>query len=782
MELNKKEEVVLDGKDATSEIKDDYFHYGEDVLLTKLPNFVDGCKALIRRILWFTRDEKKELAPLGQLVGNIQRYHPSGDKSISEAMIRLGQPFVVGHPLITISGKYGEYYDPDAHAHTRYLEGMSSEFTQDIYFNGVNLATIPMVPTKDFREKEPTHLIPRLPMALILGNLTVGFGFKSDIPPYDFTQICKLVQFFSKYYQDPSTKLDRPIDPEVAKFLIPAFPIRNLIRNRRELLANYAKGIYDAPIRIEGWAELSGNQVTLRTLPYGTNFGDVSNNFRELFSNIKKPKENEKIKKWVKENVDSANNYNGDDNEFTIVFKHGTNPFEIFEKIKGLLHFDYTWHPHFNYVKDGRVVTLDPPSLIKCWYYERKINIAGGLKYRQAMLIERELFLKALLIIADHMNDVIKIIRSSDNADAAITALYTKYTKLTLKQVKIIVNQPLGVLSKMNRKDTEKKLEDVKTELSILNDNFTKIDQTIANDAAYLQSKYKSTSQTVYSEDFIGYVQFGDLGIIHFFDYDEMRQILQTKGWPTAVVKSIHLYKRSLPRRYFVRGGKTYPLTEVSKELWCEQVICYPSLSSEALTLVITPDKQHSCIIKRIVDVAPEGYTFCHVTPEFFTVARTGEITYCTQDDFSIRKTISQGARSNVIYGFPNTHKDITLFYMSTADLNTLYMARITLPEKITSKVIDHLRFMTTGNIEILDLVPSNTEDLFLNVPRSCTKSLKLSYIEIKNLMYLYETKPKQSRFSINFNRSRSELGVKFHQDNMVNSLYVLDFTPLKKG
>ena len=279
------DESTLDmTSDSTSEIRDCLLTYGEDILKTKFPHYIDGLKDVSRRILWFTRDQRDTRSFI-RVMGDIVENHVAGDTSVYGAIIRLGQPFMVGHPLVHIEGKYGSYHSPHDSAAPRYLNMAISEFARDLFFNGIHPRTIPMVPTKNFEAMEPKYLIPKLPTALLLGNLTVGFGFKSTTPMIDFEDVCSLVMVFAEYYATHPTGLPKP--SATASLLVPTFPINNIIKNRPALIKAYQHDEYNHEVLMEGWVDLTGNSITLRAVPYGVDFGTVTQDLRETMKNKK---------------------------------------------------------------------------------------------------------------------------------------------------------------------------------------------------------------------------------------------------------------------------------------------------------------------------------------------------------------------------------------------------------------------------------------------------------------------------------------------------------------
>lgn len=742
--------IKTNEKDATSEITSSLKFFGEDVLQTKFPSYVDGLKDITRRIIWFSRNYK-EAKGLNKVIGDIGDYHEGGDSSIYGAMIRLAQPFMVGHSLITIEGKSGEYYDPGAAAAPRYLKAYLSEFSKDIFINGVNLRTLPMVPTKEFSDMEPRYLIPRIPTALILGNLTVGFGFKSHIPMIDFEDVCNLVMIFSEYYQQGRVGI--PENKVLAKYLIPSFPIKNLIRNRQELLKAYSSGDYSRGVDIEGWMEVAGNTLVLRTVPYGVDFGTVTRIVREQMKDKKH---------WLWGLLNTVNQYSSDAAELSFELKKGMNPFNVLNSLRSILKFNVNWHPIHSYMKNGRALTLSPATLTYLWYNERAISIAGGLKYRQTDLVFEKMKLEAMLIVSNNTDDVIDIVKKSEDENDAIRKLHHKFTELTHKQAKIIANLKISTLSRSNRKQILSDLEQVEVDLKNITNSFTKVNEQIYNDAQYLKKKYRSTKETRFSDDFIGYVQFGNLGVSHFFNKNEMYDLLNTKGWGN-VSRSIHFYDNKLPKRFFISNNKLLPLERVSKDIACEGIVCQPTRINPAESNIIFINKEtnNTCVVDSYAEYSND-FTICAVGDKFYAIHRNGKITLDDINTYSRRKTVSKGSKTDLLYVLSMSAKDIVVFHMNDKNPNVLRIDRI-----LSSDTLGCLRTIPTGTEYILDTVPMNKSEVYLNIPTECTKSNVIEFILVKQVKNLFKD---QNNILVQLNKNS-----KLKRNNNVRSFYILD-------
>ena len=745
--------VTVKESDGSTEIKQNLSVFGSEVLATKFPNAYDGLKDVQRRIVWNSKDYKDPKS-MNQFIGVVSGYHTGGDSSIFGATIRLAQNFMVGYPLVSVNGNSGKYYDPGSFADSRYLEISISIFSRDVYFTDVNTKTIPMKLSDTFNGVEPSHLIPRLPMGLILGNLTVGFGFKSLIPMIDVSQVCSLVMLFADHYKNKGLLF--PDKTKMAPCLIPSFPIRNLILNREELLTEYRKGNYECPIKLDGWVELSGNSITLRAVPYGFDFNTAVTTLRAELQNSKSK---------YNELIDAANQYSADEADFNISIKRGKNPFEVLSKLRGILRLHTVWNPLYNYTLNGKVVCLTPEKLTYNWYKERALSIASSLKYRLAEFINKKLLLTAILIVINHIDEVVDIIRNSETEEAAIKILHEKWQELTLKQSQQLCRQPLNILSRRNAATVERELEQVEIDIKNTYDAFGKINDIIYHDAEILKKKYASTSLTKYSDEFIGYVKFGNWGVINFFSEDDLVDILNSKGWPSSIKKTIHYYDSRYPLKFIVKDNRVRPLTELSKEIWCEDLICYPSTNDE-LTLVISEDGGTSVMETSIIQTV-QGYTLCPITRTFYAIHKNGSITEEHVDSFSKRKSVSRGAKSDLVYGLPNKTKDLVVFHMNDKDPNTLRIDRI-----LTNEGLGSIKFVPVGERYILGIYPIKTKDIILNIPEKCRKSSSMEYLKIHDVKSLFKDRNNNLMFSI----SKTAKDVKFIRDKRVKSMYTLQF------
>ena len=720
-------------RSGTEEMTRGLSTYSEAVVADKYPSLVDGLKTIHRRILWKAR-ECPDVVSLAKLLGSVMEIHTSGDQTIVESIIRLSQDFVMGEPFIYIQGKNGEYYNPKGYAAFRYLKVAISEFAYDLFFKGISLKTIPMEQSKDFSGLEPRYLIPKLPTALLIPTLSVGVGFKGVIPKMSLASVCDLVM---KYAEAQKNNWGSIPDPKIyGKLLVPSYPIRNIITNKEELVQEYTLGNFNAPICTDGVVDLSGDSIILRSVAYGgPGFDKATSKIREIL----KSKSAEAKELWAF--IKDAKSLSAEDAEFAFQLVKGRNPFLALERLSGLLGLHNKIHPCWLFANsNNKLVELTPLQVLMDWYNERHISIVGGLKYELNSLVKRKRETEAILLICDNTNEVIDIIRDQNNKDEAdiVHALVRRFKDrhLTAFQGTVIAREPLKRLARYNRNELLTELETLSQNIDEVMSKFSgnRIDEIIYNDAQYFKkSKYDKTVKTRYSSDFKGYVQYGNLGIVHFFDEEDMYNLLQSKGWGSTR-KEIHLYNSKSELRYYIRNGKLIPMINPSKEIMCEGVVCYPD-NRQNLSLCIN-DNGSTAVVEKNVDGLMAGWHVFPITKEFYAIHRSGDITVEKYTNFTIRKTVSTGGKTDIVYALPNTYADVVVLHMNSSEKNTIRIDRV-----LTSlNNIGKIYTPASGNLHILGVFETKTRDIYLNIPDDCLKNLNLSQLIVKNIAQMFST------------------------------------------
>lgn len=736
--------------------------YSAEVVASKYPHAIDGLKVVQRRILWYGRDHR-ELEDMVKMIAGVFELSTSGDSSIYEAILRLSQDFVCNPPLIATEGNVGAYYGGAGAAAARYLESGISAFGYDLFFKNINEGCLPMKDNKVLSSKqsdrEPKYLIPKIPTALLLGNSTIGIGFKALAPMLSLDNICDLVM---KYADSQVHGKEAPnfADPKVyGKYCIPSFPIANLVTNRRELLKSYAEGDFNVPIELEGQVELNGDSIVVRRIVYGEPFDNRINRLRESLKDSKS-----KLYDYIK----TANSYSSDDANLTIPLVRGRNPFEALDMLRPILKLRGTMHPHWLYSKDGKLVELPPLDLLTAWYKARYTAISVSLKQDLARLIEQQRELEATLFYLENTKELTRIVQASETSDDIIDKVYHAFNKrkLSRSQVNVIRHVQLESLAKDGKPRILAALEKNKLNQKETLEKASRIDQLIYNEAQRIKKEYSVKSPTRYADDFKGYVKFGDLGVIQFFDEEDMLNILSSKGWG-GVVKTIHLYESKVGDKYIIQHGQVKPLRYQSREITCEDIaICPPNRTS--LTLVINKEGYTSVVEDDYLQSSYKGYQIYPITRKFFAIHKNGAVTEENYTNFVIKKSVGRGTKTDIVYPILDTIQDAVVFHMHNDDKNSLRVDRI-LYDRTLGKLV-----VPPGEMHILGVYPLKyNKDIYLNIPHECTRGISIEHLVVRGDLHRIFSNGGNSQL-INLNKSRDG-GAKITRNSVVKSLYTLD-------
>lgn len=723
MALAEPEVTKIKEYDATDMVETKLGIYSDDVVMTKYPNPIDGLKEIHRRIIYVlgTQDKKDAMTAL---IGDVSKLHTGGDSSIYEAVVRLGQPFSIGEPLLTLLGNGGSYQG-DSAAAARYLELHSSEFARDIFFNGIPQAVLPMKPSKDFRRLEPQYFIPKIPTALFLANLSIGIGYKSVTPQRNVGDICDLVKAMIDWRKSSGVTIMRAKD--AAKFLMPDFPNDNFIVNAAELRKEYSTGRFDAPIHVSGVFELSQrqNRIKLVNTPYGT----VPTLAAErLIATMKTDK-----KGWVNAATRDIHIGSGDSEhcDIALEFKQNVDIFTHLANMKALVGLTAVITPQYYFVYNGRITPMGPTELLYRWYDERYKSVVAGIKEKQRALILKMQELRAFKIIARDVDKVINIIRHSENEREAIAQLTTDFSDLTKAQSRMVYNIPIGRLNRESRTNIDAVMEKTIQEIGVLVQSYGRIDDTIYRDAEYLGTKYRRPRKAKPLDTTIGYVHINKTGVIQFFTEDELLNILSE----FRNVKQIDVvfWNKATPKRFVLNGNRVLPQKEghaIPKEFTATRIIETPA---ENVNTMVLKDGGAS-VVKGFTSTDDKDADIFFVSSRFYTVSVTGVIALQTTNDFSVRKSICRGAKTDIIHVMPRQFKDVVIIHMNPEMPNELRLDRVLkAPDDLGC-----LRLIPTGVTKIISVIPINSPVWYVGLDAECVQKVANHIIRISNIKSMF--------------------------------------------
>lgn len=679
--------------------------YGRAVLADLFPNAVDGLKMGDRRILWAAREFPDTGMQGTGAIGAVKRYHDHGDDSIYQTIARLSQPHRYTPPLMTFTdGVKGDYVN-DKPAAYRYTRVALSAFAREIYFQDIDVNALPMTQGMDLQILEPQHLAPAIPMGLILGRQTIGFGYSSRTPARNLGDICTLTAAYCEHLAKGRLPHLFDLKPH-AKRLLPDFPVQNTILNHRDVLQAIREDDWTFTIEVEGQAELGRDRIRFLTLPVTRKF-DVQDQVRKAIDAGRKSRN--PALKWIEANVVDA--VLEPDCVTVQLRRNGTTPFQALERLSSLLRFRDRVHPIPNYVnEDGHIARLDPLNVLALWY-ERRHGLVLSSKRRQLRrLYETLRILEALLVISDHTSTVVKMIR--ENTREAATSGLMKRFSLTRFQAEHLVKAPLHSLSQTSKADLRERHHLQKTRIKEMQLSLTRIPEEMAEKALEIRKRHgrpRISSCPVWK----GYVQVQD-GWIQFEDPSEIATIQE--AFPNTDIQ-VHTYASRRQVTLDARKRVQEVLTKVS------------------LTEILDVDERETwtSFIRNGKGAAAEGilpgskrdgfrYTGKEVTAVFRSgIVKRGEISQF----LPVMKTLNTGRATKVAAILPRADGVRYLLVSSAEETNVLTLHRIT-PE--TGKIL----LPALGDLYMDDT--KDPKDWYVSLPRDHLSRISTSTFHLRDL------------------------------------------------
>lgn len=705
---------------AADTVKENMGVYQQYLVQSKLPHPIDGLKDVTRRAI-YVMSTKKDTIKFTQFIASIMEMHPHGDSSIKGAVERLFRTHDVTIPLITATGNSGSYTKECAAA--RYLNVTSSEFARDLFFNNIHSSTIPMRYTVEYDMFEPKYFIPRLPTALLIGNLTIGAGFKSLTLPSSLPNVCDLVHRFIDHKRVSFKQFS---GKGVGHLLVPDFSSHCELRNYDELLEAYNNEAYTHKVFTSGILDIDKHKIRILNTPALTPY----------------PPMVEKLIEQLKDKNFWLNNFSKDiqmktDSKFTggftVIFKNNVDPWKILDRFKKLIGYTGSLTPIMNYGVDGMLVNCTPLRIMEMWYEARYQSITNGLNAVQNQLLRERLFINALMCIVDNKDKVVETIKAADSREQAVESLVSIFD-ITRNQATTICKASLERLVKTSKDDLVLEHEKITKELEHIQSKYSSIDSTIYDDASYFRSKYKNTRRTNIS-NYIGYIKIGGYGICQYSSEEELFELLSRYD----NVNGIYQYASSISKKALIFDNKieTPHGYRLAKHEQGSSILEKVFNDQDAYTLVYVGDGVS--YIEGYV-VPKDDTRVQYVSKKIVGLHDNGTISASNITEFSQRKTVSSGAKNSLIYAFSdkNAGKNKIIVYMSTAPG---YVNEVFFTKAYNNTTGEYNRLMITPPHElvVLDIIDENMTGAIINLDKRCI-NLSAEYLYISDISKIINT------------------------------------------
>jgi len=429
------------------EMEVSYLDYAMSVIVSRaLPDVRDGLKPVHRRILFamhkgglnYSAKYKKSATVVGDVLGS---YHPHGDSSVYDAMVRMAQDFSMRYPLVSGQGNFGSI-DGDSAAAYRYTEVKMSRISDEL-LRDIEKDTVEFVPNYDGRLKEPTVLPAVIPNLLLNGTMGIAVGMATKIPPHNLTEVVNALIYMT---DNPEATTD-----DLMQFVKgPDFPTGGIIFNEKDIKHACASG--RGGVMLRGEAEIietkAGTfQIVISSIPYQVNKSDLIVKIADL------------VREKKVEGIRDIRDESTRDIRIVIDLKAGVLPQQILNTLYKHTELETMFHYNMLALVDGIPKLLSLESILDEFIKHRNVVVIRRTKYDLMIALAREHILLGLKIALDHIDEVIKTIRASRDTETAHSALMKKF-KLSDLQATAILEMRLQKLAGLERQKVEDELKE----------------------------------------------------------------------------------------------------------------------------------------------------------------------------------------------------------------------------------------------------------------------------------------------------------------------------------
>ena len=488
LELPKDNIGIITPASLVEEMQTSYLEYAMSVIVARaLPDVRDGLKPVHRRVLYamwniglrHTAKFRKSAHVIGEVMA---KYHPHGDASIYDAMVRMAQDFSMRYPLVHGQGNFGSM-DGDNAAAMRYTEAKLTAVAEEMLFD-IEKNTVDFIPNYDGSHEEPTVLPSKLPNLLLNGTMGIAVGMATSIPPHNLSELC---DGLNKLITEPDTSVE-----ELAEIIKgPDFPTGGIIYNKKDILAAYSTGKGGIVMRAK--AEIQEGKadqfkIIITEVPYNTNKATLLEKIADLVQ--------EKKIEGIKDLRDESNK---DGVRIVVDLKKDAYPKKVLNKLFQTTELQTTFHVNMLALIDGiQPRVLNIKNVLEEFIKHRQVIIKRRTEFDLNKAKERAHILEGLSMALDKIDLIIKTIRASKDKDEAKINLMSKF-KFTDKQAVAILEMKLQQLANLERQKIEDELKEKKAlikELESILASKTKIMKIIADETAAIKTKYGQDRRT----------------------------------------------------------------------------------------------------------------------------------------------------------------------------------------------------------------------------------------------------------------------------------------------
>lgn len=435
-------------KDILDESKEAFLTYSAEVLTDRaIPAAEDGLLSAQRKILWTMEDylkmsNKSKTKKCNAIVGStLATSYFHGDQSCYGVLCKMSQEYLMRYPLIQGQGSLGTQENNDMVASSRYTEAKPSKFA-DIMMDDFKKNVVPLKETYNDEFMEPVVLPGLFPNAICNGRQAIGISMSHNSLPHNLSEVCDGI---IAYIKNKNLTID-----ELMEYIKgPDFPLENVVINSKDIKNAFSTGHSTVSLKVRGIYTIKGQDIIFTTIPYRT--------YRN------------KIKDQLEKNMDVfdelLDDFNDESslgkNKLVFTVKKNVNPESVVNKLFALTDLQTTVSYNMNYIVNGTPKMCSMLNLIDA-YVKHQINVLlAATEFDKDKAEKRAHILEGLLIVISDIDKAIKLIRESLNTSEAKNKLIKEFN-LDEIQAKAVLDMKLGKLTKLDKEDLIKELEEKK--------------------------------------------------------------------------------------------------------------------------------------------------------------------------------------------------------------------------------------------------------------------------------------------------------------------------------
>ena len=477
--------------DIDEQMRTAYLDYAMSVIVSRaLPDARDGLKPVHRRILYAMYDMgiransqyKKSARIVGEVLG---KYHPHGDVAVYDAMARMAQEFSMRYMLVDGQGNFGSV-DGDPPAAMRYTEARLSSSAEEM-LSDLDKNTVNFVDNFDGSLQEPEVLPARMPNLLLNGSSGIAVGMATNIPPHNLRELTAAIDYMIDNYDN----IEEISVEDLMKFVQgPDFPTAGIIIGKDNILQAYSTG--RGRLVVRGMAhveEMKGNRyrIVITEIPYAVNKTSLIERIAELVREGK-----------LDQITDLRDESDRRGMSIIVELRRGAQPKQVLNQLYKYTPLQSTFSVHLLALVDNEPRLLSLKRALQIYIEHRQQVITRRSEYDLAKAKARAHILDGLLIALANLDDVIRTIRESKDADTAKTNLITRF-KLDEIQAQAILDMQLRRLAALERQKIEAEYKEVMDRIAYLEELLSdpkKILAVVKADLNELTAKYGDDRRT----------------------------------------------------------------------------------------------------------------------------------------------------------------------------------------------------------------------------------------------------------------------------------------------